>query len=143
MIPPHTRVMPSLLAVKLHPEYWQDPMRWQPRRWISVSASQSPSKSDSDVATQLRQETLVSPVEGTYFPWSDGPQNSTGAKFAQVEFVAVLACLIRGHQIEVIHGPNESSREMKERVLATEDFNLGLLLRMRNADRIRLLCKSV
>lgn len=49
----------------------------------------------------------------------------------QVEFVAVLA-------------PGENLEKEGERVLGTtEDCDLELLLRMRNADRVRLQCAPV
>ena len=143
MMPPHTGVMPSLLAVQTHPKYWRDPLLWMPQRWISTSAPSS-RISSSNITSQLQQEQVIIPLEGTYFPWSAGPQNCPGLRFAQVEFVAVLAYLIRDHRMDIVHGPNESSAQAKERVLATtEDCDVGLLLRMRNADKIRLMCKPI
>ena len=97
-----------------------------------------------DLATQLRQEIVFIPVQSTYFPWSDGPQNCPGAKFAQVEFVAVLACLLRNHRVGVVREPNESFEKARKRALATtEDCDMELLLRMRNADKVRLEWKRV
>ena len=140
VIPPHTGVMPSLLTVQTHPKYWHDPLLWQPLRWICSSAP----KSESDLGTRLRQETLNTPAQSTYFPWSDGPQNCPGAKFAQVEFVAVIAALLRDHRIEVSPAPNESVAKARQRALATtEDCDMELLLRMRDADRVRLALKRV
>ena len=144
MIPPHTGVMPSLLAVQTHPKYWPDPLLWQPSRWISSSLAPGCSSSEPGLATQLRHEALFTPGKSTYFPWSDGPQNCPGAKFAQVEFVAVLACLLRDHRVGVVHEPNESFEQARKRVLATtEDCDMELLLRMRNADTVRLAWKRV
>ena len=40
-----------------------------------------------------KHESLISPVSGTFIPWADGPRNCPGQKFAQVEFVAVMATL--------------------------------------------------
>ena len=143
-MPPHTGVMPSLLAIQTHPKYWRNPLLWMPQRWISSPSASGSSISSSDITTQLQHEQIVIPTEGTYFPWSAGPQNCPGLKFAQVEFVAVLAYLIRNHRMEIVHRPNESSAQAKERVLATtEDCDVGLLLRMRNADKIRLICKPI
>lgn len=140
MIPPLTCVMPSLLTVQTHPKYWHDPLLWQPSRWISSKASES----ELDLATRLRQETLNTPLQSTYFPWSDGPQNCPGAKFAQVEFVAVIAALLLNHRIDVSPKPNESIAKARQRALATtEDCDMELLLRMRDADRVRLTLKRV
>lgn len=142
VIPPHTGVMPSLLAVQTHPKYWLDSLVWQPSRWISTPSAPGSPGPLPDLATRLRQETVETPVQSTYFPWSDGPQNCPGAKFAQVEFVAVVACLMRDHRVGVVREPNESFEEARQRALAaTEDCDVGLLLRMCNADKVRLAWK--
>jgi len=144
VIPPQTGVMPSLLAVQTHPKYWHDPLLWQPSRWISVSPPPQSNEPELDLASRLRLEVVVTPAQSTFFPWSDGPQNCPGAKFAQVEFVAVLACLFRDHRVGIVPAPNESFANARKRVLAmTEDCDLELLLRMRNADKVRLAWKRV
>ena len=132
--------MPSLLAVQTHPDFWPDPLLWNPSRWI-VSPSSSPSSSPKN---SEREETLLNPAPSTYFPWSDGPQNCPGAKFAQVEFVAVLARLLRHHRLEVVKEPGESIEMARKRILATtEDCDLELLLRMKDADKVRIRCVHV
>ena len=145
-IPPQTGVMPSLLAVHTHPKYWRDPLLWQPSRWIlpPSPASPAPYPHNASLSSQLQQETIFAPAQSTYFPWSDGPQNCPGSKFVQVEFVAVLASLLRNHRVGAIREPGESRKEAQARVLATtQDCNLEMLLRMRDADRVRLECKRV
>ena len=141
-IPPRTGVMPSILAIQMHPKYWEDPDRWNPKRWVAASSTSL--KSTSDLAKTLRSECVVKPVQSTYFPWSDGPQNCPGEKFAQVEFVAVLAILLRDHRVSVVQVGNETIDEARERALAvTQDCNMELLLRMRDADRVRLRWRKV
>ena len=129
-IPAKTMVIPSLLAVQTQPKYWQpNPLAWQPSRWISSSPSSS-----------LEQEELFQPAKGTYFPWSEGSQNCPGKKFAQVEFVAVLACLFRDHHVREQLGESETYEHARKRLLAVaEDSEHGLLLRMRRADDVRLI----
>lgn len=144
IIPPHTGVSPSLLAIQTHPDHWRDPLVWQPSRWISTPVAPADNESSSNLTSRLRQEAIVSPVRGTYFPWSDGPQNCPGAKFAQVEFVAVLACIFRDYRMRIVPTPNEDWTQAKGRALATtEDCDLGLLLRMRVADQVRITCERV
>jgi cytochrome P450 len=133
--------MTSLLAVQAHPIYWDDPLTWRPSRWISSPISEF-NRPQINVATLLRQEEIITPAQGTYFPWSDGPQNCPGAKFAQVEFVAVLACLLRNHRLRILLETAESFEDGRKRVLAvTEDCDRQLLLRMRNAEKVRLTCE--
>ena len=144
MIPPRTGVSPGLLAAQTHPQYWSDPLIWQPSRWISPSSNEVPHDLNMALATRLAQETLIIPRQSTFFPWSDGPQNCPGEKFAQVEFVAVIACLLRDHHISIVRAPGESFTSARNRALAaTEDCDMQLLLRMRNADQVRLECKAI
>lgn len=107
-------------------------------------ASMAELSEKTDLSTRLHQETLVAHKQSTYFPWSDGPQNCPGAKFAQVEFVAVLACLLRDHRVNIAQEPGESAEMAAKRALATtEDCDMELLLRMRNADKVQLECRRV
>ncbi|KAF7953306.1 hypothetical protein EAE96_006517 [Botrytis aclada] len=137
VIPPRTGVMPSILGLQMHPKYWDDPLIWKPSRWIeSSSDSTSP-------ITLLGTEKVITPAGSTFFPWSDGPQNCPGQKFSQVEFVAVLAVLLRDHKVSVVQNDDESPQKARERALAvTQDCNLELLLRMRDADQVRLIWKK-
>ncbi len=145
VIPPRTGIMTSLLTVQTHPKYWQDPLHWKPSRWIyHTMASETNNFEKVHLSARLHQETLIAHKQTTYFPWSDGPQNCPGAKFAQVEFVAVLAGLLRDHRVRVIQDPGESAEMAAKRALTTtEDCDMELLLRMRNADQVRLECRHV
>lgn len=137
MIPPNTGVMPSLLAIQTHPKYWEDPLVWNPSRWISTPATPS-----SDLEIKLEEEALFTPAKCTFFPWSDGPQNCPGNKFSQVEFVAVMACLLRDYRYHAVQNYAESSEATRKRILdIAEDVDMQMLLRMKDADRVRLVCK--
>lgn len=131
-----TMVVPSLLSMHTHPKYWNpDPLVWRPSRWIFSSGKGS----DSSLESQLEREELFVPPKGTYFPWSDGLQNCPGKKFAQVEFVAVIACLLQAHRTRLHCTEGEDIGAARKRILAIcEDSEHGLLLRMRNADSVRL-----
>ena len=134
VIPPRINVSPSLLAVQTHPDYWDEPLAWEPKRWLA--ASQKPAESSGKEEDTI----LPPPVPHTYFPWSDGPQNCPGAKFAQVEGVAVLARLLRSHRIDIVRkGESESLEQARVRVLeCIEDCDMQLLLRMRDAERVKI-----
>ncbi|KAI9845422.1 MAG: hypothetical protein M1837_004900 [Sclerophora amabilis] len=143
-IPARTAVLPSLLAMQTLPPYWQDPLVWQPSRWIKSSTTSTDGSSTTDLTAQVEHEEVVVPQKGTYFPWSDGPQSCPGKKFAQVEFVAVIACLLRDHRVRVVPQEGEDFEKTKERISAVlEDCDLGLLLRMRDADSVKLAWERV
>lgn len=134
VIPPGVGTSPNLLAMHTHPKYWKDPLVWRPSRWIVGDSRHRP-------GPQLGGEDLWTPPAYTYFPWSDGPQNCPGAKFSKVEAVAVLACLLKSHRLGIKKGPGEGGEAARERVIeCINDVNLEILLRMRDADSVRLIC---
>ncbi|KAL4942116.1 hypothetical protein BDV06DRAFT_235631 [Aspergillus oleicola] len=144
VIPPNTGVMPSILAIQTHPDIWPDPLTWNPSRWITspTIAAAEASGGDGELATELEREVFYTPPRSTHLPWSDGPHNCPGSKFSQVECVAVLACLLRNHHISAVPSPGESCFEdTRARILATvDDVDQQILLIMKHADRVRLVC---
>lgn len=129
VIPPGVGASPHLLAIHTHPKYWTDPFTWKPSRWIVRPTS------------GMVAEELWTSTAHTYFPWSDGPQNCPGANFSKVEPVAVLACLLRGHRLGVKKAPGEAEEGAEKRAIdCTNNVNLEILLRMRNADSVKLTC---
>ena len=57
-----------------------------------------------------------------------------------MKFVAVIGCLVQAHKVQVVPAEGESLADSRKRALAVcEDSELLLLLRMRDADSIRLL----
>jgi cytochrome P450 len=132
-VPPNVGVSPSVLGIQTHPKYWNEPLIWRPSRWIVKSTGSS-----------TGDETLFIPPRCTYFPWSEGPQNCPGTKFSQVEFVAVLACLLRDHRICGRHYARENLETARTEIMnIVNDVNMQMLLRMQNADRARLMCIRV
>ena len=89
------------------------------------------------LAGRLHQERLIIFTQSTFFPWSDDPQNCPGAKFVQVKFVAVLACILQDHRLSTVQNPNESFEKTKQRMLIlTQGYDLDLFLLLRNADKV-------
>ncbi|KND88646.1 Cytochrome P450 4V2 [Tolypocladium ophioglossoides CBS 100239] len=126
-IPPGTEVFPLLVGVQTDPRYWKDPYEWRPSRWI--------------VRGPAGQEQLFEPRKGIYFPWAGGPQNCAGKMFSQVEGVAVLAGLLRGHRLRVEAEAGETPGQARSRTRAcADDVNYDLLLRMNHPERVKLRC---
>lgn len=133
-IPPRSGINPSVLATHVHPDYWTDPLEWKPSRWII------PNSESSDIAS----ERLFEPPKGTFYPWSDGPQICLGVKFSQVEFVAVMAALLKETRLEVVREEGETNEDVVERVRGvTEDCDMQMLLRMKAPERVKLRCRRV
>ena len=132
-IPADTLVVPNLQAVQTHPRYWgSDSLVWRPQRWIIPQHDSNGSEKES---VDIESETLFVPGKGTYFPWSEGIRNCPGKKFAQVEFVATLAALLRDHVAEPVPRLGESLEQARERVMRViQDSNVELLLQMREPE---------
>ena len=134
-------VVPSVLAVHTHSRYWSlDPLNWRPDRWILPGKAAS----TDACAKKLAAEKFFVPRRGTYLPWSDGPQNCPGKKFAHVKFVAVLAQLLQTHRVRLSDSIDSDYEKARVKILAACDASeQGLLLRMKNANQIRLVWKHV
>ncbi|KAF1925641.1 cytochrome P450 [Didymella exigua CBS 183.55] len=133
VIPANVHVQPSLLALHMHPKYWVQPEKWNPQRWIT--------RASGDSADQ--GEALVKPRRGTYFPWSEGPMNCPGRKFSEVEFTAVIACLMRTHRLSIVKELGESEQQSQQRTYkVVNDCDDQMLLKMRAPERVRLRCEQ-
>ncbi|KAH7130051.1 cytochrome P450 [Dendryphion nanum] len=137
---PDTFILSSVLGTHTHPDYWSDPLTWQPTRWIE-SKFNPPEVLPRYLQTgdSPFEERIRAPVRKAYFPWSDGPQNCPGLKFSEVEFVAVLAYLFREHRIETVSEAGETGEQARERTKkVVNDCEATMLLKMRDADRVNV-----
>ncbi|KAH7408317.1 cytochrome P450 [Phaeosphaeria sp. MPI-PUGE-AT-0046c] len=131
VIPPFSGISPTVLASHTHPDYWPEPLSWKPSRWVVSDSTDT-------------GETLSVPEHGKFYPWSEGPQNCLGVKFSQVEFVAVVACLLRNSRLSIVPNAGESPDDTLKRVRdVTEDCDFQMLLRMKHPEKIRLYCHAV
>ena len=59
-------------------------------------------------------------MSGTFIPWADGPRNCPGRKFAQVEFVAVMASLFSKYRSKPAllteQSPEDAKRDLQSMV---------------------------
>lgn len=84
-IPSKTYVSINSMALHSMPRYWgPDSMVWRPGRWIITVQGEG----------GLKAEEFFQPVPGSFVPWAHGPRICPGKKFSQVEFVAVISCLL-------------------------------------------------
>lgn len=88
---------------------------------------------------RLEREALHTPVKGSFVPWSDGPRVCPGKKFAQVEFVAVIARLFRTHRVHPVPKAGEDSGSARQRTSnVVNDSHMTFLLQMRDSSRVSL-----
>jgi cytochrome P450 len=97
-------------------------------------------KSDPDLST----EELYQPPVGVFLPWAGGPRVCPGKKFAQVEFIAVIARLFRRHQVKPLLEPGETVQDAKKRVLENvEDSDVVITLQMKHPERVKLVWEEI
>ena len=71
--------------------------------------------------------------------WGEGPRVCPGKKFAQVEFVAVMAALFRDWKVSPKLQRGESSEEGKQRVMqVVNDSRVFITLQMIHPTRVGL-----
>ncbi|KAK4167924.1 cytochrome P450 [Cladorrhinum sp. PSN259] len=139
VIQPGVKETISIYATQVHPAYWgPTSTKWDPKRWILNPAPSPPT------IEQLEREEMYVPDELIFFPWSEGPMSCPGKKLSEVEFVATVACLLRRCRISVkgekgvdSKGGRNDTKRMVEEVM--NNVNSDLLLRMENADAVRVL----
>ncbi|KAI1733348.1 cytochrome P450 [Xylaria scruposa] len=96
VLPAGCRVYLSASGVHYHPRYWENPEELDPERWFTDKFSRSGEGSEADeggkhvvAAYRTRQ------MRGTLLTFSDGARACLGRKFAQAEYMAFFATLLR------------------------------------------------
>lgn len=78
-VPAHTRLTIPIHLLHRHPNYWKDPEKFQPERWLG---KENPSSH-----------------KHAFMPFSNGPRNCIGYHFAEMEAKLLMAPLIRRFSI--------------------------------------------
>lgn len=102
VIPPNSYVVVNFMHLHCSPDLWgKDALDFRPSRWIS-----GPNSNDTPSGARYSaDEKLERPPPGAFIPWATGPRNCPGMKFAQVEFVSVIASLLADSRLEAALPP--------------------------------------
>ncbi|KAG4267187.1 hypothetical protein FPRO04_04799 [Fusarium proliferatum] len=121
-IPKNTFVGVNLAGLHTSSASWGDnALQWLPSRWITADDKLAPMPT------------------GAFLPWAAGPRVCPGKKFSQVEFVAVMACLLKDYTVE----PDAEGDHLKEaasRALMEEakQSSFNFLLKVKHPEKIKL-----
>ena len=104
-IPPHTFVSVNFYGVHFNPSTWgSDVNDFRPSRFIK-----SPGEPGN--------ETFGVPEKAEFFGWSFGPRACPGKRFSQVEFVAVIARLLKEFEFKPTRKAGESEETARKRLV--------------------------
>ncbi|KAL9123057.1 MAG: hypothetical protein Q9187_000384 [Circinaria calcarea] len=101
-LPAHCGVIVNNTGIHHSHKYWPHPQIIEPLRWLSRSpntfdpTSSSPPSCDDASNTTF---TFPSHTKGTFLTFSEGPRACLGKRFAQVEFIAFFAGLLRQYRV--------------------------------------------
>ncbi|PYH91230.1 cytochrome P450 monooxygenase [Aspergillus ellipticus CBS 707.79] len=132
VLEPKTIVNLNANCLHYSEEYWgSDAPQFRPQRW-DVRNQKSFLAQNADMpglaGPGLEYPTIHKPVRGAYLPFSDGFRACLGKKFAQVEFVATFAVLLRDYQVELA---DSSEQGRKNAIRIMDESNSVITLAMR------------
>jgi cytochrome P450 len=111
ILPAECRVYLNVPATHHTPRYWPDPYKLDPMRWLK-SQSENPSSSNNNNNKKTIAADRARQMKGTFLTFSDGGRVCLGRKFAQSEYIAFLAMLLREYRVEL---REDMDRSMVER----------------------------
>ncbi|KAL7274282.1 putative P450 monooxygenase [Rhizina undulata] len=136
-IPARSVVNIGCPGIHYNPKYWPDPYTFKPERWIPA-----PGAVKVDTGKEMFENTypkVIAPIKGSFMAFSDGVRGCLGQKFAQVEFVAVFASLMREWTIELVPRAGETVEECDRRIAQTlEDSSTRSSLMIRAQVELRM-----
>lgn len=118
-LPDGTNFITNNTAIHYNSDIWPSPDVIDPRRWlVSDPHAMDPTRpltATQEAEIQDGKVPIPSNRKGTFMCFGEGPRACLGRNFSRVEFVAILAPLLRYHRLEW----NKSDPDMAARMLKT------------------------
>jgi len=113
LVPNHTNVTIGIYLMNHNPKYFKDPEKFIPERFDNVSNAE-------------KQNPYA------YVPFSAGPRNCIGQKFAMLEIKTTISKILRHYEL-ILGNPEEKMILVAEMVLKSKNgINLKLKKRIYN-----------
>ncbi|ESU07504.1 hypothetical protein FGSG_02113 [Fusarium graminearum PH-1] len=126
-IPKNTFIGVNLAGLHVSSASWGDnALEWLPSRWITRDETEG-------------EKMTVMPT-GAFLPWAAGPRVCPGKKFSQVEFVAVLASLLKEYTVEPDADGEGDLKTAASMALMEEakQSSFNFLLKVKHPEKIKL-----
>ncbi|KAF9894899.1 hypothetical protein FE257_004521 [Aspergillus nanangensis] len=119
-LPAGTLTIVNNTGVHYNDKYWPSPHVIEPRRWLTSSPNAyDPQAPTADQLHEIQQGKCPLPNHrrGTFMTFNEGPRACLGRRFAQIEFIAFFARLLRDHRLKLDDGiePAEVERQIRLR----------------------------
>ncbi|KAL8826322.1 MAG: hypothetical protein Q9191_003873 [Dirinaria sp. TL-2023a] len=125
ILPAQCRVYLNVNAVHYHERYWPQPWEIRPERWMNEITVKGPDAEASgkkiDASDRARQ------VRGTLMTFSGGARACLGRKFAQSEYISMLATLLREYRVVLGEGVKAETVKREIDMLASGGVTLSPL----------------
>lgn len=108
-IPKGSHIVLSPYVTHRHPDFWDNPDRFDPDRFLPSRAADRP--------------------RYAYFPFSGGPRSCLGKNFAMLEMQLIVAMVSQSFELSVVH-----NHPIEPEAIATLQFQYGLPM---NLEKIR------
>jgi cytochrome P450 len=118
ILPARTGCIVNNTGLHYNTKYWHEPHLIEPRRWLTSSPNTyDPLHPNPQQEAEINAHDTpftANHVKGSFMTFNEGPRACLGKRFAQVEFVAFYARLLKQHRL--VLGEGEDGDEM-ERVI--------------------------
>ena len=104
ILPPSCGLIINNTGLHYNPKYWPSPHLLAPSRWLHPTPNMWVPPSPpipSQPPPDQHEPFTPRHIRGTFLTFSEGPRACLGKRFAQAEFVAFFAHVLRGHRIRL------------------------------------------
>jgi cytochrome P450 len=117
LLPAGTFVTINAGGLHHNPKYWgPDVDAFDPARWDLANSDSFLKSFEQPNDGWPEAPGLYRPVQGSFASFSGGPRVCLGRKFAMVEFVGVIAALMRGRKVSIARMVGETKEMARDRV---------------------------
>ncbi|OJJ43662.1 hypothetical protein ASPZODRAFT_146004 [Penicilliopsis zonata CBS 506.65] len=104
VIPPSHVVMASPASSARDPQYFPEPMTWNPHRWEAVKREDIDDNNDDEEEEDNTKGLTGKGSNSPYLPFGGGRHRCIGERFAYIQLGVILALFVRNFKIKNVAG---------------------------------------